>query len=254
MLLSISDLQEANMADTAKVAVPYLPWKTFLSVMESLSKFLPEHVHPSIWPNYSGGVRSQVIATLRFLNLVEASGAPTDLLHRITQAQPSAWPPLMREALKQSYTSLMECDLTRATPGSFDAEMRKFGQDGDTHRKAASFFLQAAKFAGVPLSPLLLKKGGLSATRKKTSAAKRSNGNTPSSGPKESTETEERRTTDPTGVNKTIHLDNESVLTLVLNRNFGELPSTQRRFVNKLFDLMEDFAESGLTDLPEDTK
>ena len=119
-----------------------------------------------MWPTYSGGVRGQLLATLRFLKLIEDDGAPTELLKRIAKSNQREWPALLREAMKHSYVSLMQCDLTRATPGSFDAEVRKFGQDGDTHRKAASFFLQAAKYAGFP-SPLLLRKGGLASTRKK---------------------------------------------------------------------------------------
>jgi len=146
---------EAKMAENTKVAVPYLPWKTFVSVLESLAKFLPDQVHTSMWPTYAGGVKSQIIATLSFLKLIEANGTPTPLLKKIVGADKTTWPSLIKEALAGSYTSLMACDLTKATPGSFDAEMRKFGQEGDTHRKAASFFLQAAKFANVPLSPLL---------------------------------------------------------------------------------------------------
>ena len=45
---------------------------------------------------------------------------------------------------------------------------------------------------------------------------------------------------DSTGVKKVILLDNDSTSSLVLNRNFGELPSRQRKFVNEMIDLMEE--------------
>ena len=244
------------MAETTKITLPYLPWKTFISVLESFSKFLPDHVHASMWPTYSGGIKSQITATLKFLHLTEDDGKPTELLRNIASASRDKWPPLVREALKQSYVSLMACDLTKATPGSFDVEVRKYGQDGDTHRKAASFFLQAAKYAGVPLSPLLTRKGGLSSTRTKRpkSAAKK----TPSVGKKKEHEEgyidplEESRKMEATGVKKVILLDNDSVLTLVLDKNFGELPSMQRKFVNKMIDLMEEFVDSGLSEFGDE--
>jgi hypothetical protein len=159
--------------------------------------------------------------------------------------------------LKQSYVSLMICDLTKATPGSFDAEVRKYGQDGDTHRKAASFFLQAAKYSGVPLSPLLTRKGGLSSTRTKRPKATAKKAVTPkkdNNGDDYIDPIEASRKMESTGVQKVIHLDNDSILTLVLNRNFGELPSIQRKFVNKMIDLMEEFMDSGLSEFDGDGK
>jgi hypothetical protein len=241
------------MPETPKVVVPYLPWKTFISVLESFSKFLPDHVHPSMWPTYSGGVKGQVLATLKFLKLIQEDGAPTPLLRKIASSEDKAWPPLIREALKESYVSLMACDLTKATPGSFDAEVRKFGQDGDTHRKAASFFLQAAKYAGVPLSPLLTRKGGLSSTRtKKPKAAKKTPAVKTKTGNDGNGNVNEGQSMEPTGVKKVIQLDNDAVLLLVLDKNFGDLPSIQRKFVNKLIDAMEGFVDSGLSKFPGD--
>jgi len=245
------------MTETAKIAIPYLPWKTFISVLEAFSKFVPDHVHPSMWPTYSGAVKSQVLATLRFLRLIEDDGAPTELLRRIAASDPSKWPPLIKESLKQSYVSLMACDLTKATPGSFDAEVRKYGQDGDTHRKAASFFLQAAKYAGVPLSPLLTRKGGLSSTRAKRTKGTGAAKNGVAAGKRRERDSdnldplEASRNMEATGVKKVIHLDNDSTLTLVLDRNFGELPSAQRKFVNEMIDKMETFVEAMMRDVEE---
>ena len=240
------------MADNKKLPVPYVPWKTFISVLESFTKFLPGHVHKSMWPSYSGATQSQVMLALRFLNLIEEDHAPSELLRRIAEADKAQWPTLMQEVLKKSYVALMQCDLTKATPGSFDAEIRKFGQEGDTHRKAASFFLQAAKYANVPLSPLLAQKGGLSSSRKKRSspAKKSAMPAKPPSGEGENDPVEQSRM-EASGVKKIIHMDNESFLSLTLNKNFGELPSLQRRFVNKLIDLMEEFVDNNYEELPK---
>lgn len=152
----------------AKTVTPaYVPFKTFVAALDSFKSFLPDRIDPTMWPSYSGGIKSQLMGALKFLGLIYDSGIPTDLLKELVHAEAQQRPVVFRKALSNGYTSLMQLDLTKATPGSFDAEMRKFGQEGDTHRKAASFFLQAAKYAGVPLSPLLTKKGSLSGSRRK---------------------------------------------------------------------------------------
>jgi len=55
-----------------------------------------------------------------------------------------------------------------------------------------------------------------------------------------------------TGVKKVVLLDNEATLSLVLDKNFGELPSIQRKFVNKLIDMMEEFVDSSLSEFESD--
>ena len=243
------------MAESAKVTVPYLPFKTFISILESMSKFLPDQVHTSMWPSYSGAVKSQAMATLKFLKLITEDGTPTKPLTDIAGSESKYWPNYMKDVLANSYVDLMSCDLTKATPGSFDAEMRKFGQEGDTHRKAASFFLQAAKYAGVPLSPLLLKNGRLSSTRRKKSNGPKKGIPQGTKATADSSNGQQIRPTEPSGIRKDIFLDNESVLTVMLDKNFGELPSKQRKFVNQLLDLMEDFVESEIEgEEEEDTR
>jgi hypothetical protein len=46
------------------------------------------------------------------------------------------------------------------------------------------------------------------------------------------------------GVRKVIFLDNDSHLTLSVEKNVGELPARQRAFINQLIDEMEDFVAS----------
>ena len=53
------------------------------------------------------------------------------------------------------YRTLIALDLTRTSPRQLDEAMRKYGLTGATHKKAVSFFLQAAQYGSVPISPLL---------------------------------------------------------------------------------------------------
>lgn len=154
---------------------PYVPWKTFSSVLDTLAGFMPDTIDTSIWNNFSGGVRSQLLNAFRFLGLIKEDGTPTPELRKLADDKEGR-PALLREILRKSYGDLMKLDLSKATPNSFDAEMRKYGQEGDTHRKAQAFFLLAAKHSGVPLSPLLLKRGSFTSTRPKRKDKGESNG------------------------------------------------------------------------------
>jgi hypothetical protein len=237
------------MAEPKTLTPAYVPFKTFIAVLESFSSFLPDQIHPTMWPSYSGGIKSQLLGALRFFALIDEDNRPTDALHRLKDADPQQRPALFRAVMKAAYGTLMSVDLTKATPGSFDAEMRKFGQEGDTHRKAASFFLQAAKWSGLPLSPLLTKKGSLSGSRRRKAAP---NGTNRAAGritdapvvlPDNEDAIENSLKMVAPGVKKVMHLDNNAVLTLTIDRNFGELPSKQRRFVNELIDRIEEFSD-----------
>lgn len=136
------------MAETKPLTPAYVPFKTFVSVLDSFSSFLPDKIDPTMWPSYSGGIKSQLMGALKFLGLIDEHHRPTEALHTLAKTDAQHRPSQFRTVLKAAYSSLMSLDLTKATPGSFDAEMRKYGQEGDVHRKASSFFLQAAKWSG----------------------------------------------------------------------------------------------------------
>ena len=163
---SFQTLEDA-MPEPKTLTPAYVPFKTFTTVLDSFSSFLPDKIDTSMWPSYSGGMRSQLIGALKFLRLIEDDGTVTESLRTLSHSSSEQRGKAFLSVMRTAYAQMMALDLTKATPASFDAELRKFGQEGETHRKAASFFLQAAKWAGVPLSPLLLKKGSLSGTRRK---------------------------------------------------------------------------------------
>lgn len=230
------------MAETngKKLTVPYVPFKTFLSVLDSFVSFLPDRIDATIWPNYSGGIRSQLLGAFKFFGLVNDDGTPTSDLRKMADDK-SNRTTVFKDVMKRSYVDLMKLDLSKATPGSFDAEIRKYGQEGDTHRKAASFFLAAARWASVPLSPLLLKKGGLGVTRRKrgtssklapapvSAIAANGNSNAPS---------------------RQFVLPGDTVVTFSTNIDAMHMPSVDREIV---FDILQQLEESEALSTDEET-
>lgn len=232
------------MADPKTPTPAYVPFKTFISVLDSFRHFLPDAIDPTMWPSYSGGIKSQLIGTLRFLKLVDAQNHPTQALRGLAEADAQHRPALLKVVLCEAYGDLCKLDLTKATPGSFDAEMRKFGQEGDTHRKACSFFLQVAKLAGIPLSPLLLKKGSLAGTRRKRPS--NGAGGTKAKG-KSLTGLEMNGAADPAfsaaspGSRREIALSGGAKMQLMTDTDLFKMASTDRNFVLQILDLMEKF-------------
>lgn len=232
------------MPDPKAPTPAYVPFKTFISVLDSFKHFLPDAIDPTMWPSYSGGIKSQLMGTLKFLNLIDAQNCPTPALRSLAEADAHHRPPLLKEVLRNAYGDLCKLDLTKATPGSFDAEMRKFGQEGDTHRKACSFFLQMARLAGVPLSPLLLKKGSLSGTRRKRAGGNGA-GKTKSKGP--ITIPQVTGNTDlakpAPGSMREVVLTGGGRLILSTDADPFRMPSIDRTFINELLAKFETFEE-----------
>jgi hypothetical protein len=243
----LSCCSEVQSMPDPKVPTPaYVPFKTFISVLDSFRSFLPDAIDPTMWPSYSGGIKSQLIGSLKFLKLIDAQNRPTPALRSLAEADAQHRPALLKAVLTDAYGDLCKLDLTKATPGSFDAEMRKFGQEGDTHRKACSFFLQVAKLAGIPLSPLLLKKGSLSGTRRK-----RPGGSNGAGKGKLRVDSVTPPPIDPPrdpklpfmAAVRQITLTGGGRLILSTNADPFRMPATDRNFVNELLGKFDTFQE-----------
>jgi hypothetical protein len=203
-----------------------------------------------MWPSYSGGIKSQLIGALRFLGLIGEEGLTTPALRSLAEADSQHRPALFKAVMKNAYAGLMALDLTKATPGSFDAEMRKYGLEGDTHRKASSFFLQAARWAGIPLSPLLVKKGSLSGSRRKRA----------SNGTSGAAKSKTAATTIPptqgtniagTGPMLTIQLERGITLTLSASADTFKMSPEDRTFVMEVLGMLESHANFNSDELDE---
>ncbi len=134
--------------------VPYVPFKTFLTVIEGFERGLPGQLDRSLWPSYSGAIKGQLLNAFRFLGLVDEGDCPTPALRELV-ARREQRRVLFRGLIEKEYAALIALDLAHGTPRQLDDAMRQYGLSGVTHKKAISFFLQAGAYAGLPLSPLL---------------------------------------------------------------------------------------------------
>ena len=131
---------------------PYMSWATFDSIIEQFRAVgLPGRIDRSVLPSRSGGDQSQFLRAASSFGFIDGNEAPTERFRRYVADQ-DARPEIMREVLREAYPSVVGLPLD-ATPQMLTDQFRSFGIEGDTVRKAIAFYLNAARFAELEISP-----------------------------------------------------------------------------------------------------
>jgi hypothetical protein len=147
----------------------YLPFKTFLSALDRLAQGMPHEVNKGCFPTYSGVMQGQIIGALKFFELIDEGGVPKEsvlerLVHeKAVERRRANLLPL----LKSKYSDIIKLDPKRLTPSKLDAVFDNYAISGDTKRRAKTFFIHAAQFAGLELSPLLTRRTRASTGKRK---------------------------------------------------------------------------------------
>ncbi len=205
-------------------AAPYVPFKTFLTAVEGFERGLPRQLDRSLWPSYSGAIQGQLLGAFRFLGLIDDANCPTQEMKELAAGRERRRA-ILRGLLERRYAALVALDLARCSPRQLDDAVREFGLTGATHKKAMSFFLQAATYAGLPLSPLLKGK-----TRKTPAAPRRSE---PAPKPPVA-ET-------PAAMSKSVRLKSGGAITVTASVDLFGLDAADRAFVFSLIDKLKEY-------------
>jgi len=145
-----------------KILPPYLAYRTFSTFTNGLRVAIPGRIDRSLMGTMSGTAQGQLIAALRYLDLVTAHGSPTEKLTRFVNSEGPERQKILKDILTSAYTFLFQggFDLQRATARQLEEEFSKVGASGETVRKCIAFFTAAAKDADLPLSPYVRGKRG----------------------------------------------------------------------------------------------
>lgn len=137
---------------------PYATYSSFISFINKLrDTAIPSRIDASVFGNASGSQTYSIIATLKFLKLIDSNGAPLPALAKLVTADDEDRKAQMATLIKDGYPSFFtEIDLEKATSGQFDEHIREtFDSSGSTVDKIAGFFIAAATYAGISMSPLI---------------------------------------------------------------------------------------------------
>lgn len=220
--------------ETAVKAPPYLPLKTFFSALDSLKEGVPKKIDRGIWIRQSGANQAQIMIALRFFDLLDDSDTPTlPLLEQFAKADEAQRKKIFKPLIEKHYQSIIAHDLTKMTPKMLDEAMEGYGVNGDTRRKAITFFLQAAKYLELPLSPFLTEKTHVSPSRGKTKRAKAASGNEGSA--------PIIQTPACSGSTTSVTLKGGGTVTMSVTADVWKMPAEDRTFVLDLVDKIQGY-------------
>ncbi len=146
------------MAPKTKVAA-YLPMSTLLTALDHLKAVsVPNKIDGHTFPSMSSQLRSQLISGLRFFELIDSEGTPSPLLTELATKDASR-NEIMKQLIETHYPDIVALDFAKITPKQLDEHLStdKYGVQGDTKKKAKTFLLKAAQYAGFTVHPLLTK-------------------------------------------------------------------------------------------------
>jgi hypothetical protein len=136
---------------------PYISFQTLLTFLSELkTNGLPPQIDKSVLRRFSGGVQNQLKMAIRSMGLVEGAKPTPELAALVTAFETPEFERLLADRLRATYPYVFELDLMTATPTMFADSFKATGSKEDVLRKCRTFFLHAAKRAGIPLGQRLL--------------------------------------------------------------------------------------------------
>jgi Family of unknown function (DUF5343) len=135
---------------------PYSSYATFVNFIKGLrTTGVPSRIDKSVLSKMSGSGQSALIAGLKWLNLIDSVGQPTEQLEALVNADESSYGVRLSSVLEDSYSFMADnsIDLAKATGSQVEQKFRDYGISGSTVIKCVAFFIMAAKDAGIELGP-----------------------------------------------------------------------------------------------------
>lgn len=139
------------------VKPPYITYKTWQWLIDELRshEVIPGVIDRSYLSKRSGSEQSALIAAMKWFSLIDDSGAPTQLLRDYIVANENEAAAMFKKMVEQSYSAVTDGSfaLGSATTNMLADKFREYEISGSTLTKSISFFLSAAKDAGIKVSP-----------------------------------------------------------------------------------------------------
>ena len=141
--------------NTEYVRAPvYIPFKTFLTAVETLEQGLPPTLDRSVWPSFSGGTQSQTLGAFKFLGLINEQGKVEEILERLVNAKGNERKAVLREIIESQYAGANQLAQKNASFQQLQDYFRGYGVQAGTLERVTRFYLDACEFTGLKGSPL----------------------------------------------------------------------------------------------------
>ena len=227
------------MAESEKTsAAVYISWKTFQNAIEQLSKAeLPNVIDKTVFIGMSFSNQNQLFTGMRFLGLIDDKNRPTPDLEALATQDEAARKHKLKEIIQHRYAELFALNLKKTPPDELDKKMAEsYSVSGLTRDRAVRFFVGAAKYLNIEMSPLLAGKTANGSPRgavKKRVQRKQtfSSAGTPFN------------QGESTGTSKTVRLQSGGTLTLSATLDLFSLNTDDRKFVFELIDKLDGYQQ-----------
>lgn len=182
------------------------------------------------------------MSAYRFFGLVDDDDSSTEYLDSLAR-DPDKRPTVLRQLMAAQYYEIIETDTTKMTLKMLESAFETdFAVSGATKQKAITFFLKAARFSDIPLSPYLLTQLRNTGPRKKRSANLKA-------APLQSGETSGRDIKPVLPGNSgaeshSIRLLSGGTVTVSMTFNPFKLPPEDRAFVFSLVDQIQEYEKA----------
>ena len=145
-------------------APPYIPFKTLSNWLEKIEpKALPPQIDKSLLTTMAGGQRLPFMATLAWLGLVGETGNRLPTRQQIVVAKTAdERKALLKAIIESRYPWVTPLTAQNATLAQLEQSFSEKGPSGSTLRKCIVFYLQAAAYCGIPVSPHFKVRGYIS--------------------------------------------------------------------------------------------
>jgi hypothetical protein len=219
---------------------PYFSGTTFYNFVDAHRRTQPTRFDRSIMQNVAGGDQARILKALRFFDMMDDESRPNVAFEMMQDLDADDLQRHWAELLKSAYPFLFSgFNLEKATQGQIEERFREQGIQGDTVRKAVTFFITLARLAGLKLSPYF------KASRQRGPRGPR--GNRP---PRRTRQTEtptdnmvaaQADPASPTRSAKTIHFRSGGTATLTVSVDVVNLSSADRTALFEWIDAMNKY-------------
>lgn len=217
--------------ETIDFKPPYMSFLTLWNFLAELSaKPLPPKLDRSIMSSKSGTDQNNLMSALEAFGFLDEGGVVLEDLQRFAAADADGRKEILRTLLEVYYAPALEVSNQNGTPNDLKAVFRdKFAiSASDTQRKSITFFLHAAREAGLELSPHFPKtragSGAPGAPKaKKATPRKKAEATDPP-------DTSKRASTSG-GHTQTVHLKSGGTVTLAYDVNMFDVTDDDEQFV-----------------------
>ena len=136
---------------------PYIGWATWNRLTRLMKTFVPPRLDRSYFNSlgFSGTQYSQAMRALSFLGLIDENKKPIEKLRQLVMGTAEERKVILKRIIEEAYKPFFDSPGPQnATFGELESFLRSKGARGVVD-KSVTFFLFAAKEAGIPLSPQL---------------------------------------------------------------------------------------------------